>query len=229
MSVLIEPTSDSRLLERVYDEILEPSFPASELTPRRAFLEQVRDGDLDALVARDDDTACGVIVGERVGSTVLIAWLAVSADQRALGIGSALLAAGSSRWIGEPGVELVLAEIEQPDLHPVHEAFGDPRRRIAFYARGGGAALVLPYYQPPITVGMPRVHGLILTLVASATREPVPRMLDAAEVEAVQSYLLATLGPAEHADEETARIHAAARATEGIRLIDLNDYREIPL
>jgi GNAT superfamily N-acetyltransferase len=228
MSVLIEPTSDSLLLEGIYQDLLEPSFPSTELLPRGAFLQQVRDGDLDALVARDGDTACGVIVGERVGSTVLIAWLAVGADRRGQGIGSALLTAGIERWIREPDVELVLAEIERPDLHLTDEAFGDPRRRVGFYARGGAAALALPYYQPPIAAGMPRVRGLILTIVASATCEPVPRMLDAAEVEAVQSYLLATLGPAAHADEETARIHRAARAAEGIRLIDLNDYREIP-
>lgn len=228
MSVRIEPTSDSCLLELVYEEILEPNFPAAELTPRRAFLEQVRGGDLDALVALADDTVCGVVVGERIGSTVLIAWLAVNAQQRDLGVGSALLAAGISRWISEPGVRLVLAEIERPDLHPADDAFGDPHRRIAFYAHGGAAVLVLPYYQPPIAEGMPRVRGLVLALIASAKWAPVPRMLDATEVEAVQGYLLATFGPEDQADEETARIHAAARAAEGIRLIRLNDYREVP-
>ncbi|HWK77522.1 GNAT family N-acetyltransferase [Microbacterium sp.] len=229
MSMRIEPTADARLLETVYLEILEPSFPATELTPRAAFLEQVRNGDLDALVARADGAVCGAIVGERVGSTVLIAWLAVTANRRDRGVGSALLAAGIERWSASPDVDLVLAEIERPDLHLADPAFGDPYRRIDFYARHGAAALVMPYYQPPISEGMPRVRGLILTLVASATPAPAPGILGADEAVALRSYLLETFGPAERGDDETARIHAAAGAADGIRVIALNDYGEIPV
>lgn len=229
MSMRVAATTDLRVLDRAYTDILEPSFPATELVERSVFLDQVRRGDLDAMIAHDEGAVSGIIVGERVGSTVLIAWLAVRAAQRDRGAGSALLIAGTDRWLGEPGVELVLAEIERPDSHLSDEAFGDPRRRIDFYARHGGGALALPYYQPPIAEGMPRVRGLILSVVASATGGRAPRALSAAETDAVQSYLSATFGPPEPGDDETARIHAAAAAQEGLHLIALTDYRELPV
>ncbi|GGD79498.1 GNAT family N-acetyltransferase [Microbacterium murale] len=232
MSVRVESASDMGPLERAYVEILAPSFPASELTPRSAFLAQARSGELVALVAWIDDVPCGVIVGERAGSTMLIAWLAVRADLRGRGVGSALLDAGKEEWMRSPDVELVLAELERPDMHVADEAFGDPRRRIRFYAGHGAAALDLPYYQPSITEGMPRVRGLILALVASRTTAATtatPRMLEAVEAAAVRSYLLETFGSPADADAETARIHTAAGAQEGIRLVALDDYREIPV
>lgn len=227
MSVRVEPASDMRPLETAYVEILAPSFPASELTPRSAFLAQARGGDLVALVAWIDDELCGVIVGERTGPTMLIAWLAVRADLRGRGVGSALLDAGKEEWMRSPEVELVLAELERPDMHVADEAFGDPRRRLRFYAGHGAAALDLPYYQPSITEGMPRVRGLILALVASRTTATTPRMLEAVEAEAVRNYLLETFGSPANADAETARIHTAAGAPAGIRLVALDDYPQI--
>lgn len=226
MSVRVEPASDMRQLERAYVEILAPSFAASELTPRSAFLAQARSGALVALLAWLDDVLCGVIVGERTGSTMLIAWLAVRADLRGHGVGSALLDVAKEEWMRSPDVKLVLAELERPDMHVADEAFGDPDRRLRFYAGHGVAALNFPYYQPPIAEGMPRVRGLLLALVASRAAAKAPRMLEAVEAAAVRNYLVNTFGSPADADAETARIHTAAGAD--IRLVALEDYREIP-
>ncbi|KDA05881.1 hypothetical protein DC31_15105 [Microbacterium sp. CH12i] len=229
---VVDPTIDPALLRRVHAEVLEPNFPATELTALDEFVSAALDGKLDVLVAHAGHTPhgaiSGAIVGERFGPALLIAWLAVTPQQRSCGIGSALLAAGSARWISLPGVELVLAEIERPDVHRTHEQFGDPQRRLEFYTRAGAGALVVPYYQPPIGAGMPRVRGLLLTVIAAAAPTPIPRTLTVGETAVVRDLIEATMGSAAMADEETAAVFAAIEDPAGLRLIPLADYGDIP-
>ncbi|ALJ20345.1 hypothetical protein [Microbacterium sp. No. 7] len=222
----VTPVRSVADLERVYDEILAPSFPVTELVARDVFVAEARDDRLDVLAARTDSGLAGAIVGSRHGAAVLVVWLAVGGVTRGAGTGSALVAAGLSRWLARPGVQIVLAEIERPDLFPAHPDHGDPARRLAFYARRGAGALAMPYYQPPVADGMPRVHGLLLSVLGAAVSAPLPRTLTLDETAAVRTFLVETMG--EHDDAETRAVYAALDDPAGLRLVPLADYPRVP-
>lgn len=226
---MIHPVTDAALLARLHTDILEPSFPRTELVSSDEFVEAGASGALDVLAARDGDDHLGVIVGERHGDAVLVDWLAVGGARRGGGTGSALIAAGLTRWLAWPGVRLVLAEIERPDLFEAHPRYGDPARRLAFYDRLGTTLLDLPYYQPPMADGLPRVRNLLLTVVGVANPAPPPRILDPGETAAVRAVLVGTMGPPDAGDAETARVYAALDDPAGLRLLPLTDYARVPL
>ena len=225
----IRPVSDAAALARLYTEILEPSFPPTELVPHDDFVAGAAAGAFDVLAAADDDGYLGAIVGERFGDGYLVDWLAVSGTRRGGGTGAALVAAGTSRWLAEPGIVAILAEIERPDLFEAHPRYGDPARRLAFYDRLGTSVLDLPYYQPPIGDGLPRVRNLLLAVLAARNSTPPPRLLGADEVAAVRTMLHTAMGPLEEGDTETAQVYAAIDDPAGVRLLRLTDYAQVPI
>lgn len=231
MTIRIEPIDDAHELARIHAEILEPSFPDTELVTVADFVAGSTTGAFDVLAARtlDDGAVLGVIVGERHGAGVLVDWLAVAPTTRGGGVGRALLTAGVERWLADGGALLVLGEVERPDLFAAHPQYGDPARRLAFYERLGAAVLDMPYYQPPIRDGAPRLRGLMLTVLAAADRRPAPRLLDAAETLTVRDVLEATMGAVSPGDEETARVFAAVEHPDGLRLLPLAEYRRTPI
>ena len=100
MTTRIEAVSDPETLTRVYRDVLDPSFPATELVTLEHFVEGGAAGVIDVLVARGDgDGVLGVIAGERHGAGVLVDWLAVAGTTRGGGVGGALLSAGIARWL----------------------------------------------------------------------------------------------------------------------------------
>ena len=230
VSRMIEAVTDAAELARVYDEVLEPSFPATEVVTADEFVASGEAGDLDVLVARADDGALlGAIVGERHGTGVLVNWLAVSGTTRGGGVGGALFDAGVERWVRQDGVAVVLGEVERPDVFSAHPEHGDPERRLAFYERRGAHVLDMPYYEPPLREGMPRLRGLLLVMLSGSDPTPPPRILTPAETKGVRDVLLGTMGRAEPGDDETARIYAAVDAPGGLRLLPLADYTRTPL
>lgn len=214
--ILIAPTTDELVLGEVYDTVLAPSFPTTELVPRDEFIRDGAAGRLDVLVARNQGHLAGTIVGARHGAVVLVVWLAAGPAGRGGGVGSALFDAGVVRWRAVPDVCMVLGEIERPDAVSAEAAHGDPARRLQFYARRGVGALTMPYYQPPVGPGMPRVRGMLLTVFASADAS-LPRALHPRETSAVRQFLLETMGTA--ADDETRDVFAAVDA--GLQLVPL--------
>lgn len=237
---MIEAVTDPDTLRRVYREILAPSFPDTELVQLDAFVALTRRHVTDAgtpradvLVSRDGAALRGAIVGTQVGEVMLVSWLAVGPAGRGAGVGGQLLDAAVPRWIARDDVRLVLAEVERPDRYRTHPQFGDPSRRLAFYGRRGALALTLPYFQPSIAPGKPRQHGLLL-LVLAATDELRPRTLSAQERAAVRAYVGQTLaGPdglnASTTDPALAAVTAAIDASEGVALLPVQDYRQIPV
>lgn len=225
----IRTVTDAAALARLYTDILEPSFPPSERVTRTDFVEGGASGALDVLAAQDDDGYLGAIVGERFGNGYLVNWLAVNGARRGGGTGSALITAGITRWIAEPGIDLVLAEIERPDLFEPHPKYGDPARRLAFYHRLGATLLDLPYYQPPISEGLPRVRNLLLIVLAARDDTPPPRTLNLDETAAVRTMLHAAMGSLEEGDAETAQVYAAVDSPSGVRLLPLTDYAQVPV
>lgn len=230
MDTVILAETDRGRLEQVYTEILAPSFPDTELVGRDEFVAAGAGGELDVLVAspRLGGDPLGVIVGERHGDGVLVDWLAVSGATRGGGVGAALIAAGLERWLAG-GARLVLGEVERPDLFPAHPEHGDPARRLAFYERLGATVIDLPYFQPPIAPGSPRLPGLLLVVLAAADTSPVPRRLTVAEVVAVRDVLVATMGEPEPDDPQTLRAFAPLDDPAGPRLLPLARYPEVPV
>lgn len=224
---MIHPVTDAGQLARLHAEILQPSFPPSELVTREEFVEGAVAGVFDVLAASDGDAYLGAVVGERHGGAYLVDWLAVGGARRGGGTGAALVAAGVTRWLARPGVLVVLAEVERPDVFAAHPAYGDPARRLAFYERQGTTLLDLPYYQPPIDEGLPRVRNLLLTVLAASNPAPPPRVLDPDETAAVRAVLLGTMGTPD--DPETARVYATVDDPAGLRLLPLSDYARVPL
>lgn len=227
---MIQAVTDAAELARVYEYVLEPSFPATEVVTADEFVAAGEAGDLDVLVSRAEDGALrGAIVGERHGTGVLVNWLAVSGTTRGGGVGGTLLSEGVARWLGQDGVAVVLGEVERPDVFSAHPDHGDPERRLAFYERRGATVLDMPYYEPPLRKGMSRLRGLLLVVLASTDSAPPPRTLTPAETKGVRDVLLATMGRAEPGDDETARIYAAVDDPAGLRLLPLSDYARTPL
>lgn len=225
----IRSVSDAATLALLYAEILEPSFPPTELVSCDDFVDGGTSGTFDVLVAQDDGGHLGVIVGERCGDGYLVDWLAVGRSRRGGGTGSALVRAGVNRWLAEPGIVLVLAEIERPDLFEPDPRYGDPARRLAFYHRLGTTLLDLPYYQPPISEGLPRVRNLLLAVLAARDSTPPPRTLGPDEAGVVRAMLHASMGPLQQGDAETAQVYAAVESASGVRLLPLTDYTRVPV
>lgn len=226
---MIRPVTDPDALAAIYDEILLPSFSPSELVERDVFVKAGLAGDLDVLGAYAEDACAGVIVGQRHGAAVLVVWLAVGSAGRGGGVGSTLITAGIERWMALPGVLMVLAEVERPDLFEAHPEHGDPARRLAFYARLGAGALAVPYFQPSIRPGLPRVHGLLLVTLATRNPAPLPRVLDADETDAVREFLVSLMGEAGNGDADTDAVFAAVDSLKGVHLVPLNSYATVPL
>ncbi|MFT3876109.1 MAG: hypothetical protein QM708_06780 [Propioniciclava sp.] len=226
---MIRPVTDPDELGSIYDEILQPSFPPAELVNRETFVHEGSSGRLDVLGAYVADACAGVIVGQRHGAAVLVVWLAVGSAGRGSGLGSTLIKAGVERWMALPGVAMVLAEVERPDLFEAHPEYGDPARRLAFYARLGAGALAVPYFQPSVGPGMPRVPGLLLATLATQNADPFPRPLDSDETDAVGEFLTSIMGEPMDGDAEMEALFGAVRDPAGVRLLPLDDYASIPL
>lgn len=223
---MIETVTDAATVGRAYDELLATSFRAPELVSRDELIAAAAQGTSDVLVERDGTSLDGVAVGERYGSTTLLAYLAVGAERRSSGVGGRLLDTAVQRWSAERGNILVLAEIERPDRHGSDPRFGDPARRVDFYARHGARALALPYFQPALSPSLPREHGLLLIVLAAAEGA---LGLDGERLEAAASvleFLVSTIGAPRPAD---AAATALFRALEGpVAVLPLSRYAEIP-
>jgi GNAT superfamily N-acetyltransferase len=102
------------------------------------------------------------------GRVVLLGYLVVAATARNAGLGARLLAEVVEAPAGG-APPLVLAEIDDPRFHPSND-MGDPVARVRFYDRAGARLLPLPYAQPSLRPGSPRVDNLLL--IALGTTEP---------------------------------------------------------
>jgi len=160
------PRSWSRLA-RLHRDILEPSFPPAE---------RPRPLELLALLARNHPIwvaldGTGRVVGGAVCEwhprlrVMLLAWLAVRPGARGGGVGGRLLDAAMAAWRTEYAPCLVLAEVEDPDHHRGSDLTGDPARRHRFYLARGARILDLPYFQPSLGRGLPRVPHLNLMVL----------------------------------------------------------------
>lgn len=155
-------------LPAVHEHILRPSFPAKELMKLDRLVNEVEHGDTEVRIIRTDDgTLAGTVIGTwyEDARVLLLDYLALRPGQRGGGMGAALLNESVASWAEQYDPCIVLAEVEHPDHHNPHPQHGDPEARLRFYARQGARFLPLPYFTPGVGEGMPRVGGMILTVL----------------------------------------------------------------
>ncbi|MGH3852179.1 MAG: GNAT family N-acetyltransferase [Pseudonocardiaceae bacterium] len=157
---------DDGTLRRFHSALLEPAFPPAELVT----YEALRDARLQAttrgtILFDGADPVAGIVTEDYLGGRVLlVAYLVVAATARGGGIGARLLSEVTQRRATTP---LVLAEIEDPRCFAASDA-GDPVARVRFYDRVGSRLLPLPYVQPSLRPGSPRVDGLLLITIGAS-------------------------------------------------------------
>ena len=222
------------LFDAVYTDILTPSFPPEE----RGGLEELRagvaGGSTRVLAALDDDgspTAAAVGDWSETTGVALLSYLAVRSGRRGAGVGGDLLAAAMADWRERWRPALVLAELEHPSAHGTSEAYGDPDQRVRFYARRGLRALDVPYFQPGLTPGAPRVYGFMLCAleVAEAGAGPGTDTVDGARITRFMADYLEGGEGAVGTDPACLALFAALDRPGGVPLIDVTQYERVPV
>jgi N-acetylglutamate synthase and related acetyltransferases len=173
-------------------------------------------------VALDD---AGRVVGGAVCQwtprlrVMLLAWLAVRPGARGGGVGGRLLDAALASWRTEYAPCLVLAEVEDPEHHRGSDLTGDPARRHRFYLDRGARILDLPYFQPSLGRGLPRVPHLHLMVlhVDPALRGRAPDTVDAATVRRYLQWHQRSCEGRVGTDEQSTRLwHAIDAHLDGV-------------
>lgn len=194
---------DEAELVRVYREILEPSFPASELLTEQVFVEWCLAGRLDVVCEYADGVLAAVAVAapyEQAG-LVLLVWLAARPGVRGGGHGGRVLTRALELWQQRYEPELVVGEAELPEQVEASEEHGDPAARLRFYDRHGARGLVMTHAQPPYRPGAPELE-LELFVLRHRGNRPGEQVPSAPVVGFEQRYL-------QRAPEALARVLAS--------------------
>ncbi|MCV2396409.1 GNAT family N-acetyltransferase [Actinotalea sp. M2MS4P-6] len=215
---------DPAEIAQVHARLLEPAFEPTELVTVESLVEGVAAGETEVLVTARDGEPQAVAVGDFSPGVALLSYLAVAPGHRSTGLGATLLAAAVARWLARvdpPAV--VLTEVEDPACHEAHALRGDPARRVRFYARGGGRLLDVPYFQPSLGAGLPRVPGMLLVALHIDPRlEHDGRLTDAAPVVAMlEGYFDWAEGVARPADADARALFAALERPGGVPIAAL--------
>jgi GNAT superfamily N-acetyltransferase len=230
--VQVDPTQP--LFDAVYTDVLAASFPPAELGGKEELRAGALGGNTSVLAAVEEDgRPAAVAVGDwspEIGVT-LLSYLAVRSGQRGTGVGGDLLAAAMADWRERWRPALVLAEIEHPSAHEASEAYGDPEQRVRFYARRGMRALDVPYFQPGLRPGSPRMYGFMLcTLeVAADGAGAGPDTVDGAKVTRFMTEYLQGCEGAVGTDPACLALFAALNRPEGVPLLDAAEYARVPV
>lgn len=152
-------------LTELYRSVLTPTFPPEELSDLDTLLTDLAAGRLMVLAARDGARVVAGAVVDGAGPVRTVSYLAITPQGRGAGLGGRLLSKALAKAGSEPGVQLIVAEVEDPAHHRSDPDRGDPTARLRFYARRGAQLLDLPYFQPGMRPGAARVeHMLLLAL-----------------------------------------------------------------
>lgn len=223
------PVSDPVTVAELYQSMLVPNFPVSELITVEKLVESVAAGTSSVRVIGDPTRPVAIAVTDSFAGSpaALLAYFATRADQRGRGIGSGLLTSLLRGIAAETAVSVVLAEVEHPAHHPVHAVHGDPAARLRFYGRLGGHILEVPYFQPPMAADQDPVYGmLLLALAPPAHSVRGGRLLpEAGLAEALEEMLTGT-------DPTHFPVDAVLEAVghpEGTRLLRVDDLDSVPV
>ena len=213
MVELVESGETSeQVWRRCYAQVLAPSFPPDELVGEEDFVAACRRPTSLVVLALDDGYPVGVSVVDGTAEdapVALLSYLATHPTRRAGGVGSQLM---QRLPIDGP---ILLVEIEDPRAH-TDRGFGDPWRRVEFYRRHGVRALDVPFFQPPVRPGSPRVEGMVLGVLTPGTMDG---HIDA---KPVRDYLTDYLrGSGENLDAPPASTLLMSLAGDTVSVVDL--------
>ena len=220
------------LLDRLYREVLEPSFAPAELEELDDMREALAEPARSVVVA----LAGGEVVGGAVGDwdpesrVALLSYLAVKPGLRGRGIGGRLMRHVAAWW-ERPDALAGLAEVDDPRHHSPGE-YGDPVARLRFYERVGAEVLDLPYTQPEVRAGEGRVAGMLLLAFTVAPDALAPGPARALRPDVLATFLRGYYEDAEGAgvlvsDEEVVRLFGHLAAVDGIALLPLDRVDEV--
>ncbi|GAA4850136.1 hypothetical protein GCM10023221_32060 [Luteimicrobium xylanilyticum] len=222
-------TTRSEILA-LHRDVLAPSFPPAELIDAEELWRDVEHGSLEVLGTGEGSDGEARPVSGVVGAwfpderILLVLYLAIAPGHRGAGVGGALLSAALDTWTAAHDPLAILAEVEHPDHHAASEAHGDPAARVRFYARHGGRALALPYFQPGDGPGGERVPALMLVALRADDRATLP----AAPVrDFLTDWLVACEGTLAD-DGATRRLLDAASGSE-VALVGLDRVDQLPV
>ncbi|CAM3224544.1 N-acetyltransferase [Stackebrandtia soli] len=213
----------------VYRWVLAPAFPPTELLTSAGLAAALDDGAAHALAVVDrDGSPLATAVAEHLphSDTVLLAYLAVTGGRRGGGIGAPLLREALATWHARYRPRLILAEAEHPAAYEPTEAYGDPTGRLRFYARNGGVAVDVPYFQPTLRPGLRRHYGMVL--LTFPTGGAIPAAIPGAALRPfLAEQLIRTEG---HVGKDAATVALFASVDRGdVRLLDPRDTEQLPL
>jgi GNAT superfamily N-acetyltransferase len=162
---IYEASGSGPVIEDFYQQILVPSFPADELISLDEAQENADREDASIWLAEDaDGTILAGAIAEWDDSVrvLLLGYLAVRPGIRGGGIGGPLYLTALESWRQKFKPCLILAEVEDPEVHRGSEDHGDPAARLRFYVNRGSRIVDIPYFQPALEPGKERVSGLLL-------------------------------------------------------------------
>lgn len=232
----VEP--DGELLDRFYRDVLSVAFSPDELDDAAVFAAGVRgEGEapvLASVAVGHDGAVLGGVVGELFPRerVLLLAYLAVRPDFRGRGIGTTLMEHVAPRWHTRPDVRLAVAEVHDPRRWSSVE--GDaPLGRLRLFGRLGARVLGVPFVQPALGPGRPRVPGFLLLVfhvdgsveIARGDASAVPSDLLAGFV---RSYYEQAEGARATDDAQLDGLLEAIEARPTIPLLPIAEYDRVP-
>lgn len=213
--------ADREAISEAYEQLLVPAFVPHELVGESDIIDGVASGSTEVLVARDKGRVVGVAVGDFSEGVTLLSYLAVRPGSRGRGWGSLVLTAALDRWFGTRG-GIIVAEVEDPAHHAAHPDYGDPLRRLDFYRDHGARALGIPFFQPSLGPGLPRVpHMFLLVLRVDPAwlSADATRLIDSGPlVTMMEWYFDGCEGTARPVDPDSRALFAALEEPGGVAL-----------
>lgn len=199
-------------VDEVYRRLLVPTFRPEELMT----LDEVRatftgpDAQPSDVVLVDGEPV-GVMLGTWYAGrrALLLTYLALDPASRGLGLGARLVREVLPRWVASSPGALVVAEVDDPRVWAADATQGDPVARLRFYGRHGARLVPLPYVQPSLSPGAPRVDGMLLLRL-----DATPDVPGDALAEFLADYYAQSEGSGALADPEVVALLDAARAVD---------------
>jgi GNAT superfamily N-acetyltransferase len=228
--------SDGPLLQRLYADVLAPSFDRDELEGVDALADGLEGSgatELSAVAALDPAGGpLGVLIAERfpgAPDALLLSYLAVRPDARGRGVGTSLMRSAAAGWRADPRVLLVVGEAHDPRAW---ERGGDedPVSRLRLYERLGARALGVPFVQPALDADRARVPGfLLLAFYADAAALASPEAVRSDLLSGfIRAYYLVAEGPPRPDDGELPALLRWIERRPAIALVGLDDYARVP-